>query len=138
MLSFVLTNFFKHYLQLALALEIHVHFLNSFLHLHLYILIQKYSNQICLVEHNYLFFIFILHWPKPWMDDLKAVYSCYVEHFSFGILITLPLLYSFSPFVLEVIFHERVRVLYQGFQTRENNGIHEVVYQAVFIVLENL
>ncbi len=26
----------------------------------------------------------------------------------------------------------------QGFQTRENNGIHKAVYQAIFIVLENL
>jgi hypothetical protein len=31
-----------------------------------------------------------------------------------------------------------VRVFYQGFQTRENNEIHEAVYQAIFIVLENL
>ena len=37
-----------------------------------------------------------------------------------------------------VIFHKRVRVFYQGFQTPENNGIHEAVYQAIFIVLENL
>ncbi len=29
-------------------------------------------------------------------------------------------------------------MFYQGFQTRENNGIHEAVYQAIFIVLENL
>ena len=36
------------------------------------------------------------------------------------------------------IFHKRVRVFYQGFQTRENNRIHETVYQAIFIVLENL
>jgi hypothetical protein len=35
----------------------------------------------------------------------------------------------------KVIFHKRVRVFYQGFQTRENNGIHETVYQAIFIVL---
>ena len=27
----------------------------------------------------------------------------------------------------EVIFHERVRVFYQGFQTRENNGIVIVI-----------
>ena len=39
---------------------------------------------------------------------------------------------------IHVIFHKRVRVFYQGFQTRENNGIHEAVYQAIFIVLENL
>jgi hypothetical protein len=39
---------------------------------------------------------------------------------------------------LYVIFHKQVRVFYQGFQTRENNGIHEAVYQAIFIVLENL
>ena len=29
-------------------------------------------------------------------------------------------------------------MFYQGFQTRENNGIHEAVYQAIFIVVENL
>ena len=39
---------------------------------------------------------------------------------------------------LQVIFHKRVRVFYQGFLTRENNGTHEAVYQAIFIVLENL
>ena len=27
---------------------------------------------------------------------------------------------------LDVIFHKRVRVFYQGFQTRENNRIHEL------------
>ena len=42
-----------------------------------------------------------------------------------------------APIVL-VIFHKRVRVFYQGFQTCENNGIHEAVYEAIFIVLENL
>ena len=35
-----------------------------------------------------------------------------------------------------VTFHKRVRVFYQGFQTRENNRIHETVYQAIFIVRE--
>jgi hypothetical protein len=39
---------------------------------------------------------------------------------------------------LQVIFHNRVRVFYQGFLTRENNGTHEAVCQALFIVLENL
>jgi hypothetical protein len=31
-----------------------------------------------------------------------------------------------------VIFHKRVRVFYQGFQTHGNNRIHETVYQAIF------
>ena len=46
--------------------------------------------------------------------------------------------FSVGVMFLHVIFHKRMRVFYQGFQTRENNGIHEGVYQAIFIVLENL
>jgi hypothetical protein len=33
--------------------------------------------------------------------------------------------------VLYVIFHKRVRVFYRGFQTCENNRIHESVHQAI-------
>ena len=37
-------------------------------------------------------------------------------------------LYIYCEFnrVVEVIFHKRVRVFYQGFQTREDNRIHEL------------
>ncbi len=49
-----------------------------------------------------------------------------------------PMSLIISLFKTDVIFHKRVRVFYQGFQTRKNNRFHEIVYQTIFIVLENL
>ena len=37
-----------------------------------------------------------------------------------------------------VIFHKRVRVFYQGLQTREDNENHEGAARVIFIVLECL
>ena len=38
--------------------------------------------------------------------------------------------------IIRVIFHQLVRVFYQGLQTRENNENHEAVNQVIFIVLK--
>ena len=38
--------------------------------------------------------------------------------------------------VSEVIFHKRVRVFYQGLQTRENKENHEAVNRVIFVFLE--
>ena len=76
------------------------------------------------------------------MNSYQSHYKSLVPPAFKGIMIKIvsePLqIFIYTPGFGHVIFHKRVRVFYQGFQTRENNGIHEAVYQAIFIVLENL